>query len=404
MASSSAVARSGGPVLSAALLSRSPLALGRSSTYQGGSRSGSGSGSWSLLRAQSSSVGADSREETARALASIQAKRIEEAQERARAFAEAKAQQFAAMETSLAEEDIASYTKARDELQHIRRTQAKTQQFEAAGTAKANDDVPAYLKAREEIQDIRRKEAEARAAAYAQAKAQTLDAMPPPPGMHNPEANAKAVYDAKAYDELHTVRQNEEMARANAFADAKSGQHEHAVARTSAAPGGVQANVHFELHYKSIPGECIVVAGNHNLLGAWDAYAGVPLEWTGGDIWKGAVNLPVGDVYDYKYALINDLGSTFEKGANRIMVVDSETSVSDTWEESSGSSVHVARGSMSTSAKLRATLQVARKEVAEAMAANRALKTELQAKNAALREELESLAEYRRELERQLER
>ncbi|MDI6102100.1 carbohydrate-binding module family 20 domain-containing protein [Actinoplanes sp. NEAU-A12] len=99
---------------------------------------------------------------------------------------------------------------------------------------------------------------------------------------------------------------------------------------TSTAAAGAGFNV----TATTSPGQNIFVVGNQAALGAWAPAGAVPLSATGYPVWKGAIALPAGTAFEYKYIRKNSDGSvTWESGANRTATVPAggQVTLNDTW-------------------------------------------------------------------------
>eukprot|EP00873_Tetraselmis_striata_P040474 jgi/Tetstr1/460738/TSEL_005923.t1 len=89
--------------------------------------------------------------------------------------------------------------------------------------------------------------------------------------------------------------------------------------RSSSEAGMV--SVTFELPYKTAPGQRIEILGSLPELGGWYHDAAFPLQWYGGHIWRGSVQLPPGAVAEFKFLLNHPGGRWFQAGQNRRLEV-----------------------------------------------------------------------------------
>lgn len=70
-------------------------------------------------------------------------------------------------------------------------------------------------------------------------------------------------------------------------------------------------------------GDAVRVVGNHESVGAWDAWAAPQLRWSDGDVWVAAVPIPEGTQLEYKLVWERSGGYLeWENTPNRTMQVE----------------------------------------------------------------------------------
>jgi alpha-amylase len=87
-------------------------------------------------------------------------------------------------------------------------------------------------------------------------------------------------------------------------------------------PPPATAGASFNVTATTVPGQNIHVTGNRAELGNWNPAAAPKLDPAAYPVWKLAVNLPAGTVFEYKYVRKDAAGNvTWESGANRTATV-----------------------------------------------------------------------------------
>ncbi|EFJ42805.1 hypothetical protein VOLCADRAFT_97031 [Volvox carteri f. nagariensis] len=96
--------------------------------------------------------------------------------------------------------------------------------------------------------------------------------------------------------------------------------------------------VKFCLKYRTSYGQSVKIIGSHPKLGSWDINKALNLDWTDGDRWIAAVELPAGAVYEYKYVLVDhDSRATlaWQGGGNSVLALGDQdgqgVEVQDNW-------------------------------------------------------------------------
>ncbi|HEV7647317.1 MAG TPA: carbohydrate-binding module family 20 domain-containing protein [Actinophytocola sp.] len=107
----------------------------------------------------------------------------------------------------------------------------------------------------------------------------------------------------------------------------------HVGARTAGGGGCTSVAVTFAVDATTVWGENVFVEGNRPELGNWDTNAGLALSSATYPVWRGAVNLPPGTTFEYKYIKKNGAQVSWETGANRVRATDTACTMTadDTW-------------------------------------------------------------------------
>ncbi|KAL8504826.1 hypothetical protein ACS0TY_016131 [Phlomoides rotata] len=83
-------------------------------------------------------------------------------------------------------------------------------------------------------------------------------------------------------------------------------------------------------------GEQFLVVGDDPVLGLWDPYEGVPLDWSEGHVWTAEVDIPIGKVIKYKFIHKGISGAMlWQPGTDRVLqtwATERIISVSEDWE------------------------------------------------------------------------
>ena len=120
------------------------------------------------------------------------------------------------------------------------------------------------------------------------------------------------------------------------------------------------AKVKFQIRYKTELGTCVRLVGSSPELGAWDIALAPQLKWQEDGLWACEVNLPCGQIYEYKYVLCTESGCAlqWQQGNNALLAVgirdalamnnraggEMVLEVLDRWSGPEGSSVVVKKG------------------------------------------------------------
>jgi len=108
------------------------------------------------------------------------------------------------------------------------------------------------------------------------------------------------------------------------------------------------SRVRFTLHYDTELGERLVLVGSAESMGAWKLDASPKMEWVNNGTWQLELSVPDGDVYEYKYVVMQEnhegtLAPTkWQQGSNQMVVVPrggvaGRMSVEDIWDGSTRS-------------------------------------------------------------------
>lgn len=118
-----------------------------------------------------------------------------------------------------------------------------------------------------------------------------------------------------------------------------------AQATTADIDAGAIAMVTFRLKFNTSWGQGVKLIGSHPKLGSWSLDKAVELRWAEGDQWTASVALPAGEVYEYKYVVI-DFGTKqpvmWQQGGNAVLAVqmsEREVAVHDNWGNNPGAEV-----------------------------------------------------------------
>ncbi|CAD7704808.1 unnamed protein product [Ostreobium quekettii] len=114
-------------------------------------------------------------------------------------------------------------------------------------------------------------------------------------------------------------------------------------------------NVRFTIQFHVEYGQWLRVVGSHQSLGDWSILDGVDLAWSEGDLWHVSLQLPAGNVYEYKYAVMGQNGQAcmWQRGNNSVLAVGmakDDIDVFDNWEGHPGASV-ISGGNVTTREK-----------------------------------------------------
>eukprot|EP00884_Botryococcus_braunii_P010877 jgi/Botrbrau1/19791/Bobra.0124s0039.1 len=164
-------------------------------------------------------------------------------------------------------------------------------------------------------------------------------------------------------------------------------------------------DVQFWLGYHTEFGQSIRVVGSDPALGEWRLEKAAQMSWSEGDMWKASVKLQGGQVYEYKYALVNSQGQpvNWQKGNNSVLALkvdDSDINVYDNWEGSPGAKVMVGGTALSREKRLLTWAQEIEALVHEQRGQMRLSKIELQSAQEEARKEREVAQIARAELTR----
>ncbi|WP_229790948.1 carbohydrate-binding module family 20 domain-containing protein [Zhihengliuella salsuginis] len=102
---------------------------------------------------------------------------------------------------------------------------------------------------------------------------------------------------------------------------------------TDPGDGEETADVSVSVQAETTWGQDVRIVGDQGELGNWDPAAGVVLSADGYPQWTGAVDLPAGTTFEYKYVKYDGGTAVWESGDNRVATVGSDGSLalSDTW-------------------------------------------------------------------------
>jgi hypothetical protein len=99
----------------------------------------------------------------------------------------------------------------------------------------------------------------------------------------------------------------------------------------AAAPDSQQAPatvpVTFNLNHKVNFGQEVLLVGSHEALGAWRVDNAVRASWSEGHQWSASVNLPAGELLEFKFVVSDPANVEWEAGSNRSLTVDAAAAV-----------------------------------------------------------------------------
>ncbi|XRB09731.1 CBM20 domain-containing protein [Pycnococcus provasolii] len=222
--------------------------------------------------------------------------------------------------------------------------------------AQASHDLPSRESvAHENLLATRQREAEARAKAFAEAKAVQLVSQPIP----NPASTPKPVSSIPTSavreqarrgnqasemphedQRLIRTRQTDAEARAKAFAEAKAVQIQGPTKDAPAVSMTTQPNAHtahFEVQLQCKYGDTVLICGSTEQLGNWNPDKALPLTCVkGGDMWSAEISLhdSLESTCEFKVLVRRANGSLeWERGENRRIGCDEESGVCEVVED-----------------------------------------------------------------------
>ena len=101
----------------------------------------------------------------------------------------------------------------------------------------------------------------------------------------------------------------------------------------------------FRIKFRTDYGQLVKIVGSAVPFGAWAIAKSPAMRWNEGDIWSVTINLPVGNIYEYKYVVVDSHGASvihWQKGNNSVLAIaatDKELVVGDNWEGNPGASI-----------------------------------------------------------------
>lgn len=105
------------------------------------------------------------------------------------------------------------------------------------------------------------------------------------------------------------------------------------------------AKVEFRVKFRTDYGNQIKIVGSAAQFGAWAIAKSPAMKWSEGDIWRVSIDLPVRNIFEYKYVVVDVLGASvieWQKGNNCVLaigVTDTSMTVHDNWEGNPGACV-----------------------------------------------------------------
>lgn len=89
----------------------------------------------------------------------------------------------------------------------------------------------------------------------------------------------------------------------------------------------------FRIPYRTDPFQRLVISGSLPELGSWDLSNALMMQWTDGHIWQAHATLSA-PTFSYKYVVIDNTGSIWEKGINRQADINKmhTNTLDDLWE------------------------------------------------------------------------
>jgi len=114
------------------------------------------------------------------------------------------------------------------------------------------------------------------------------------------------------------------------------------------------AKVEFQVKFRTEYGQIVKIVGSALQFGSWAIAKSPAMQWNEGDIWSATIKLPVNNIYEYKYVVVDSYGASvihWQKGNNCILAVgltDTDMVVGDNWEGSPGARVTSKGKGMST--------------------------------------------------------
>lgn len=105
------------------------------------------------------------------------------------------------------------------------------------------------------------------------------------------------------------------------------------------------AKVEFRMKFRAEYGQMVKIVGSAIQFGAWAIAKSPAMKWNDGDVWSVTVPLPVNNIYEYKYVVVDSYGASvihWQKGNNCVLAIgltDTDMVVGDNWEGSPGARV-----------------------------------------------------------------
>ena len=101
----------------------------------------------------------------------------------------------------------------------------------------------------------------------------------------------------------------------------------------------------FHIKFRTDYGQQMKIVGSALEFGSWAIAKSPVMKWSEGDVWSATLRLPVGNIYEYKYVVVDAHGASvvqWQKGNNCVLAIgmtDKEMKVADNWEGSPGATV-----------------------------------------------------------------
>ena len=102
------------------------------------------------------------------------------------------------------------------------------------------------------------------------------------------------------------------------------------ISDSSENPNTKSYSTEFSISYQTAFGEKIVLVGSSSELGNWEPEKGIELKWEPNHVWKGVFSYDVLP-FEYKYVLVGNEATLWEKGINR-KISEYLPSVVDEWQ------------------------------------------------------------------------
>lgn len=105
------------------------------------------------------------------------------------------------------------------------------------------------------------------------------------------------------------------------------------------------ARVEFRIKFRTNYGQQMKIVGSHSQFGSWSISRCPAMKWSDGDVWRMTLFLPVAQIYEYKYVVVNSNSPSvvlWQQGNNCVLAIsaqDKELQVGDNWSGSPGATV-----------------------------------------------------------------